>query len=249
MHKAPQLDLVGWFTLGSADGPKPYHLPIHDYMASFNEAAVILLFDARSVAEGSVTGGKLPLRVYEGIWEPTGGGGGGGARGGKTGAENADEEMTDDGSEQQQQQQQMRFRELSHSIETGGAEMIAVDFVAKGGARANTAARSASSAASGKEKGKGKGKALAAEDPSNQDNAEISLAPDEEECKLMVVTGRLVRAFTCTYRANIGSDILLDRKDQRHQNASQPSEAHICLSILHPALLSHIFHDCQQRWL
>ena len=187
MHKAPQLDLVGWFTLGSADGPKSYHLPIHEYISAFNEAAVMLLFDAHAVAEGSLKGGKLPLRIYEGVWEPIGGGSGG-APGGKSKSENADEEMADEGSEQQKQQH-MRFRELSHSVETGGAEMIAVDFVAKGGASASSIAGGASSSAGGKSKGKGKGKgkALATEDLPDQDNVKINLAPDEEECKFVLL--------------------------------------------------------------
>lgn len=164
-------------------------------MTSFNEAAVTLLFDARSVAEGSVTGGKLPLRIYEGVWEPAGSSNRIGANGAKSKAENWNEEMADEGSEEQQQQHQLRFRELSHLVETGGAEMIAVDFVAKGGANAGNAAASPSSVmdAKGKGKSKGKGKALAAEDSAEQRDVEVDLAPDEEECRFTIYTCHYVR--------------------------------------------------------
>ena len=151
-------------------------------MTTFNEAAVILLFDARSVAEGSATGGKLPLRIYEGVWEPAGGSNNVGANGAKPKTEDWNEEMVDDGTEEPQQQHQLRFRELSHSVETGGAEMIAVDFVAKGGANAGNMAAGTSLTVDTKGKGKGKGKALATEDSTGQEDVEVNLAPDEEEC-------------------------------------------------------------------
>ena len=152
-------------------------------MTTFNEAAVILLFDARSVADGSVTGGKLPLRIYESVWEPAGSSNNIGTNGAKAKLEGWNEEMADEGSGGQQQQHQLRFRELSHSVETGGAEMIAIDFVAKGGANAGNAAAGTNSAADGKGKGKGKGKALAAEDLTGPGDVEVNLAPDEEECR------------------------------------------------------------------
>lgn len=82
----------------------------------------------------------------------------------------------------------LRFRELPYTIETGDAEMIGVDFVAKGGANAAAQANGITSTdakdtASTKNKGKGKGKSNEAEKQPNGTLSEkqIPLSPEEEE--------------------------------------------------------------------
>ncbi|KAK5004274.1 hypothetical protein LTR39_006209, partial [Cryomyces antarcticus] len=45
VHKAPALDLVGWFTLGPEEGPQAVHVPIMQQLqTNYNDAAVLLLF-------------------------------------------------------------------------------------------------------------------------------------------------------------------------------------------------------------
>ena len=120
-----------------------------------------------------MTGSKLPISLYESFWEP--------------GSESADKSLQADGWGMGRQLQ-MRFRELSYEVETGEAEMIAVDFVAKGGGSAtavpSTAPASnstAESSSNGSNIGSKKGKARAS-DPQPAVNAKESpLSPEDEE--------------------------------------------------------------------
>ena len=85
---------------------------------NYNESALLLAFHPSSVAESATKGGKLPLTIYETIWETP---------------------SADDGDKPMQGSVETpaltrRLRELPHGIETGDAEMISVDFVARGGA-------------------------------------------------------------------------------------------------------------------
>ncbi len=164
MHKTSPLDLVGWFTLGTAAaGPQPHQLPIHERLqAAYNETAVLLLFDPSAVLDGSATGGRLPINIYESFWEPTGA---------------AASEMQIEGATQQGQRQ-LRFRELAYAVETGEAEMIAVDFVAKGGGNAAAVEGvSVAGAAKGKSKEEGEVRTNGME---LDDEAEV-LSPEDDE--------------------------------------------------------------------
>jgi hypothetical protein len=78
---------------------------------------MLLLFHPQTILDGALTGGKLPISIYESYYEP--------------GSENADKGLQVDGWAMGRQLQ-MRFRQLPFEVETGEAEMIAVDFVAKG---------------------------------------------------------------------------------------------------------------------
>lgn len=120
VHKNSSLDLMGWFTVTPASGPQPRHLPINRQVleADREGPAVLLAFHPSEIS----TGAKLPLTIYESVYE-----------GGEEG-------MQIDGEENRLK---LRFRELPYSIETGEAEMIGVDFVARGGGNA-TATNSAS---------------------------------------------------------------------------------------------------------
>ena len=117
VHLAPALELVGWFTTTPVTGPEGVHVPIHQQILhTYNETAVLLAFHPSSVLEGAAVGGKLPLTIYESMYE-----------------NNEGQGMEIDGAEAPLE---LKFRELPYSVETGEAEMIGVDFVARGGGNA-----------------------------------------------------------------------------------------------------------------
>jgi len=119
VHKSPALDLVGWYSIVPVSGPQPQHVAIQTQLSSlYSESTILLGFHPSAVLEGSV-GGKLPLTIYEANVEPP-----------ETG-NREDVEMTDSPSSLK-----VTFRELPYSVETGEAEMIGIDFVAKGGGNA-----------------------------------------------------------------------------------------------------------------
>lgn len=121
VHKAPALDLVGWFTITPPSGPDYSHLPIHrQILQQYNESAVLLAFHPSQVQSSQASGAKLPLTIYESVYEGENVGDG-------------DKSMQIDGEDQSLN---IRFRELPYSIETGEAEMISVDYVARGGGNA-----------------------------------------------------------------------------------------------------------------
>ncbi|PCG92381.1 JAB1/Mov34/MPN/PAD-1 [Penicillium occitanis (nom. inval.)] len=121
VHKVPPLDIVGWFTLTPESGPSPAILPIHSQIIQeYNESAVLLAFHPSQIASDSGSGAKLPLTVYESVFE------------GENVADARSAAQTGD----DRQALHIRFRELPYSIETGEAEMISVDFVARGAGNA-----------------------------------------------------------------------------------------------------------------
>ncbi len=127
VHKAPALELVGWFTTAPTSGPQSQHVPIHQQIIhDYNETALLLTFHPSSVLEGAAVGGKLPLTIYESVYES--GQDGKGARG--SGEDGSMDVEGHDGA------LELRFREVPYFVETGEAEMISVDFVARGGGNA-----------------------------------------------------------------------------------------------------------------
>lgn len=154
------------FALGPPTGPEPQHVPILQQLQHhYNDSLILLMFHPASILDGNMTGSKLPVSLYESFYEP--------------GSEAADKGLQVDGWGLGRQLQ-MRFRELSYEVETGEAEMIAVDFVAKGSgvATAVPATTSSKSTAEGSSK-KGKGKA--AVDSPSANNSEELLSPEDEE--------------------------------------------------------------------
>lgn len=116
VHKLPALDLIGWWATAPPSGPTFAHLPIHrQILQSHNESAIFLAFHPSQVKEASATQGKLPLTVYESVYE------------GESVAESG-KAMQVDGEEQSLN---IRFRELPYTVETGEAEMIGIDTVAR----------------------------------------------------------------------------------------------------------------------
>ncbi|KAF1847375.1 uncharacterized protein K460DRAFT_280751 [Cucurbitaria berberidis CBS 394.84] len=132
VHKQPQLDIVGWFTLGPASGPEPHILPIHSRISDlYTESPLLVLFHPENAFSEATAAGKLPLTLYESISVNTSSG-------------PDDKAMDIDGAVQAKS---TKFRELVYSIETGEAEMISVDFVARGGGNATAVEGSADAAA------------------------------------------------------------------------------------------------------
>ncbi|PYH98999.1 putative COP9 signalosome subunit 6 [Aspergillus ellipticus CBS 707.79] len=157
VHKAPPLDLVGWWSTAPPTGPNTAHLPIHrQILQNYNESAVFLAFHPSQVQGASSNGGKLPLTIYESVYE-----GEAAAESGKT--------MQIDGEEQSLT---IRFRELPYSVETGEAEMIGIDSVARTARNAAVDAPVTGSA-SQKPTSKDAGKEQSAEN--------ALLSPEEEE--------------------------------------------------------------------
>lgn len=101
-------------------GPQPHHLPIHRQILEHTDPTLLLGFHPTSASE-KTTGGKLPLTIYESNYEAEG-----------VIADGEDKPMSDG----EDSQIKLKFRELPYTVETGEAEMISVDFVAKGSGNA-----------------------------------------------------------------------------------------------------------------
>lgn len=142
VHKAPALELMGWFTTAPVTGPEPQHIPIHrQIMDRYNETAVLLAFHPSEVLKGASIGGKLPLTIYETIYES-----GQSLLKGQEQEDDGDQRMDLDG---QEVPLDLRFQEVPYLVETGEAEMISVDFVARGGGNATSIDSSAKKASNG----------------------------------------------------------------------------------------------------
>lgn len=135
---------------------------------TYNDDLVLLLFHPGDILDGGLTGGQLPISIYESYYEP--------------GSDDADKGLQVEGWGIGRQQQ-MRFRELSFEVETGEAEMIGVDFVAKGGGNA-TAIQSTvteqDKAPETKTPSKGKGKAKTS-NATNGVSKDVPLSSEDEE--------------------------------------------------------------------
>lgn len=182
VHKAPALDMVGWFTLCPQNGPTTELLPLHQQFTSlYNETAILVAVHAEAIASStsSTTGGKLPLTIYESVEET--------------------EPLAEEGSMQidGQEPHDIRFRPLPYSVETDETEMIAIDYVAKGAGSAAAVAVEAplpSPAAVENTERKGKKRADAVEvDQEKQAATKEIVNPltTEEEDQIAGITTRL----------------------------------------------------------
>lgn len=132
VHKSPPLDIVGWFTLGPRSGPQPHILPIHNHISQvYTEAPLLVLFHPEDAFSEATAAGKLPLTLYEPLSE-------------NVASDPNDKAMDIDGAVQAKS---TKFKELVYTIETGEAEMISVDFVARGGGNATAVEGSPATAA------------------------------------------------------------------------------------------------------
>ena len=161
VHQDPPLELMGWFTLTPVSGPEALHVPIHEQILKLNETAVLLAFHPSSVLEGAAVGAKLPLTIYESLYES---------------GEAGDRSMEIDG---QESQLDIRFRELPYSVETGEAEMISVDAVARGAGNATAEDSTMKKADKGPDKGKGKAPQRAMGDEKGKVTSKDTKATDD----------------------------------------------------------------------
>ena len=171
VHKVPALDLVGWWTISPVNGPGTEVLGIHRHiMQTYNESALLLVFHPETVLAGSQVGGKLPLTIYETVYESS------------KNAEGGDEDMQVEGEESKTRESLVaRFKELNYEVVTGEAEMIGVDFVARGGGNATAVAAGPKDE---KETAKGKGKdEESSEEANTTSTSTVLLNPEEEESK------------------------------------------------------------------
>ncbi|OAX84639.1 hypothetical protein ACJ72_01003 [Emergomyces africanus] len=237
VHKEPPLDLVGWFTLTPPTGPTAAQLPIHQHiLQKYNEAAVLLAFDPSGLENNtSHTTGKLPLAIYESTYEED------------NHVTDGDKSMQVDG---QQPSLTLRFRELPYCIETGEAEMISVDFVARGGGNATaiqakdatpkpqTGDRKKHSAS---EKGKDTRKHLGK--PPVAD--EVSALSKEDEDLIANLSTRLAAVKTLESRLRLIKGYLSSISSQQPEDQIQQSTSTSSPTISHSLLRnihSLIFH-------
>ncbi|OJJ96828.1 hypothetical protein ASPACDRAFT_16971, partial [Aspergillus aculeatus ATCC 16872] len=173
VHKAPALDLVGWWSTCPSSGPNASHLPIHRLiLEKHNESAVFLAFHPAEVAGASSKGGKLPLTIYESVYE-----------GGENANTNTNTNTMQVDSEEQPPTLSIKFRELPYSIETGEAEMIGIDTVARTARNAAIYPSSTSTDPSQISKAKQSTKEQQQQQQQQQSSTEPSalLSPEEEE--------------------------------------------------------------------
>ena len=106
------MDLLGWYSTTSSPDfhPNWKHVTTHRSLQKYNESLVLLLLNPFSA--GASVGGKLPLGIYESAIE------GGDAQ--------APAQQGEGGGV-------LKFVPAEYRVETGEAEMIGVDFIAKGG--------------------------------------------------------------------------------------------------------------------
>lgn len=182
VHKAPALELVGWFTTAPITGPERQHASIHQQiLKGYNETAILLAFHPSAVLKREGVGGKLPLTIYESVFESR--------RSEGQGAGDSTMEIVG-GDAALSSQLDLRFRELPYSIETGEAEMISVDFVARGGASftADSTAAAKRSQTSTSNLSVGDSDARAGGKPKVAD-APVLTAEDEERMSFSCSTG------------------------------------------------------------
>ncbi|KAK6336127.1 hypothetical protein TWF696_001694 [Orbilia brochopaga] len=178
----PTLDFIGHFSyLPPAPNnlPRQLHLNIQTQLLAHNESLIFLALHPSPLSTS--TGGKLPLTIYESVYE-------------------------EEGDTQESKVLKMKFTELSYTVETGEAEMIGVDHVAKGGLNAGdetggSAAAAAAAAAkdekaasaAGKEDkkdSKGKGKATEAAKEEKEITFESIALPTQTQELLSTLTAK-----------------------------------------------------------
>ncbi|KAJ6155636.1 hypothetical protein N7470_006202 [Penicillium chermesinum] len=116
VHKDPPLDIVGWWSTAPPTGPTPSHLPLHrQILQDYNDSAVFLAFHPSQLQSAESRAAKLPLTIYESVLE----------------GDNAGDTSKDMQIDGEELTSSIRFRELPYTVETGEAEMIGVDTIAK----------------------------------------------------------------------------------------------------------------------
>ncbi|KAF2806186.1 uncharacterized protein BDZ99DRAFT_465840, partial [Mytilinidion resinicola] len=235
VHKVPALDLVGWFTLGPSTGPQSHMLPIHTRIQElYNDSPILLMFHPGDAIAEVKAGGKLPLTLYESINE--------------TGPVILNDKAMDiDGAPTGKP---VKFRELVYTVETGEAEMIGVDFVARGGGNATAVegtkpkASSPKSAPEASEESskKGKGKAKEASKVEGAiDESSVLTAEDEEILSSLIAKSNAIKMLSTRitllrrYLASLPPSYL---SDPSLPFINPPADATSALPLNHPILRS-----------
>lgn len=203
VHKQPQLDLVAWFTLAPPTGPTPEILPIHNRLSELTDSPILCLFHPSDAGSEATAAGKLPLTLYESVYENA------------PGAPN-DKAMDIDGAVQNKA---LKFRELVYTVETGEAEMIAVDFVASGGGNATAVEGSAAATGSSSKGAEDKDKKSSGKQKEKEeiiDEDAVLTAEDEEILSTLNAKINAIRmlsrriALLRTYLASLPPSYLSD---------------------------------------
>lgn len=177
VHKEPILDLVGWYTTMPESGPQLYHVPIQATLnMRYPECTLLLGFHPTAVLDGTV-GGKLPLTIYETTVDSL----------------NAvqDNVMSDDVPEHK-----ITYKEVPYTVETGEAEMISVDFVAKGGGNATAvtaAGKTKEEARPSSSKNKGKEVDQVKKELTSQEEQNALSKEDEEHIAALTAKANAVK--------------------------------------------------------
>ncbi|KAB8237613.1 hypothetical protein BDV23DRAFT_149940 [Aspergillus alliaceus] len=221
VHKAPALDLVGWWSTAPPSGPNITHLPIHrQILQDYNESAVFLAFHPSQVEGASANGGKLPLTIYESVYE------------GDNAAE-SEKTMQVDGEEQSLS---IRFRELPYFVETGQAEMIGIDTVAR--SARNAAVDGPTTLSSGQS-------ALNKKDNSKEQSTDSTVLSPEEEELIASLNTRLNAIRTLETRISLIKSYVASispASEGSNEQKATTSTATLSLPILRNinSLLSHL---------
>ena len=236
VHKAPALDLVGWWTVAPAAGPGPEVLSLHQHvLKEYNESALLLTFvpeAVQNISGSSEQQQRLPLTIYETVYESA-------ARRDEGGGE----PMQVEG---ESEKLEMRFKELGYEIQTGEAEMIGVDSVARSGGNAMVGDGGAAAKAAGSDekpeegkkkrgrppKGKGKIKEESEENVEAVESQDLN-AEEEESESPPTPSPRMSVSNDCR------SAILPQRPRQRRPHAPLPYHSPEVLPRPTPALLPH----------
>ncbi|KFZ12594.1 hypothetical protein V502_07027 [Pseudogymnoascus sp. VKM F-4520 (FW-2644)] len=165
VHKNPPLDFVGWYTLIAPSGPTDYHLATQETLSNLNgpETPCILLGFLPSESLSKSSNEALPITIYESIAKPA-----------DTRPAGQDVEMGQDSSPKSV------FAELPYVIETGEAERIAIDFVARGGGNATAVSSSTQKQTNASEESN-KGKKRASNDTAKEIDVNDVLSNEETE--------------------------------------------------------------------
>lgn len=230
VHK--DLDLVGWYTILPPTGPQAHHVPIHQQFLQYtNESALLLGFHPSAMLDTSNSGGSLPLSIYDSNYEAA-----------DTNSGTSEAMAVDDAAPQLV----LRFLELPYVVETGEAEMIGVDFVARGGGNA-TAVDTGSGKKTGSETAAGKGKAVVRKkvgqeaDVSRGDAGHVLSREDEELIASLTAKANAIRmlhsriTLLTTYLEQLPTS---DSDATSNTSASAPSNHTVLRSIA--ALLARL---------
>ncbi|DAA79299.1 TPA_exp: putative COP9 signalosome subunit 6 (CsnF) [Trichophyton benhamiae CBS 112371] len=226
VHKSPALDLVGWFTVTPPSGPLQSQVSIHEQiLRDYNEAAILLAFHSSDVENTSSTVGKLPISVYESVYE-------------EDTADDGDRPMQGD---DQQRTLALKFRPVPYSIETGEAEMISVDSIATGGGNATAILDKEPSKTKTETQTQDKEKRQKLSEPAE----DLVLSPEDEDL-IANLTTRLsavktlqsrIHLIKC-YLQSIAEDLSADTS-MAQQSTPKPTLSHSLLRSIY-CVISHL---------